>query len=80
MLYQDLEAQVLGCVAADRARLLERLIASFEPETAVESAWLDLAQARQRSVQDGGVEMVRGEQALDKVRAKIVTMGVASNQ
>jgi hypothetical protein len=34
----ELEAQVLSLGAAERARLLERLIDSFEPDTAVEKA------------------------------------------
>jgi hypothetical protein len=36
----ELEAQVLSLGAADRARLLERLIDSFEPDWQVEEAWV----------------------------------------
>ena len=39
----EIEAQVLRLAAEDRARILERLIASFEPDSGVEQAWVDEA-------------------------------------
>ena len=37
---QDLEAQALMLPLEDRARLLERLIVSFEPKSPAQSAWM----------------------------------------
>ncbi len=67
----DLEAQVLGLPPEDRARLLERLIASFEPRSSAQRAWLELALRRQADVKSGKVAMVRGDEALARVRARI---------
>lgn len=67
----DLEAQVLGLPPEDRARLLERLIASFEPRSSAQRAWLELALRRQADVKSGKVAMVPGDEALARVRARI---------
>ncbi|CAN7147231.1 addiction module protein [Variovorax sp. LjRoot84] len=57
---QDLEAQVLGLPPEDRARLLERLIASFEPRSKAQEAWMQLALRRQEDVRSGKAAMVPG--------------------
>ena len=67
----DLEVEVLGLPPEDRARLLERLIASFEPQSSAQRAWLDLALRRQAEVKAGKVAMVPGDEALVRVRARI---------
>ena len=67
----DLEAEVLGLPPEDRARLLERLIASFEPKSRAQKAWMDLALRRQEDVRSGKVAMVPGDEALARVRAKL---------
>jgi putative addiction module component (TIGR02574 family) len=67
----DLEAEVLGLPPEDRARLLERLIASFEPKSKAQKAWLDLALRRQEEVRAGKVAMVPGDEALARVRARL---------
>ncbi len=54
----------------DRARLLERLIASFEPHSPAQRAWLDLAQRRQADVESGQVTMRPGDEALARVRVR----------
>lgn len=68
---QDLEMQVLGLPPDDRAHLLEKLIASFEPKSKAQEAWLQLALRRQADVRSGKVKMVPGDQALERVRARI---------
>lgn len=68
---QDLEAEVLNLPDQDRARILERLIASFEPRSPSEQAWLAEAQRRRQEVKDGKVAMVPGDEALSRVRARI---------
>lgn len=67
----DLEAEVLGLPAEDRARLLERLIASFEPKSAAQRAWLDVARRRQADVKAGKVAMVPGDEALARIRTRL---------
>ncbi len=67
----DLEAEVLKLPPEDRARLLERLIASFEPRSSVHRAWHELALQRQAEVQTGKVVMAPGGAALDRVRARL---------
>jgi len=67
----DLEMEVLSLPAEDRARLLERLIASFEPQSPGQRAWLELAQRRLAEAMAGKVTMVPGDEALARVRARL---------
>ncbi len=67
----DLEVEVLELPPEDRARLLERLIASFEPKSSAQKAWMDLALLRREEVRAGKVAMVPGDEALARVRARI---------
>lgn len=67
----ELEAQVLNLEAPERARLLERLIESFEPDTSAEKAWITEALRREADVQAGRSKMVPGPEALVRVRARL---------
>ena len=67
----DLEAEVLDLPAEDRARMLELLIASFEPKSIAQKAWMDLALQRREEVRAGKVAMVPGGEALARVRTWI---------
>jgi hypothetical protein len=67
----DLAAEVLDLPAEDRARMLELLIASFEPKSNAQKAWMNLALRRRQDVRDGTVAMVSGDEALARVRARI---------
>lgn len=67
----ELEAEVLSLPAADRARLLERLLESFDHDSKVEEAWLDEALRREQEVLAGQVAMVPGREALARIRAQI---------
>ena len=67
----ELEAEVLSLGAAERARLLERLIESFEPDTNVERAWITEALRREADVRAGKSKMVSGPEALQRIRARI---------
>lgn len=68
---EDLKAQALSLPPEDRARLVERLIASFEPKSPAQAAWMQLAQRRREDVKSGHQDMVPGQQALDRVRARL---------
>lgn len=68
---EDLAAQALSLPAEDRAKLVERLIASFEPRSPAQAAWLRLAHARREDVVSGKTAMVPGDEALARVRARL---------
>jgi hypothetical protein len=68
---QDIEAQALMLPPEDRARLLERLIASFEPKSPAQAAWMQLANRRRADVKSGHTVMVPGQEALDRVKARL---------
>jgi len=68
---EDLAAQALSLPAEDRAKLVERLLESFEPKSPAQAAWLQLARARRESVISGAVNMVPGDEALARVRTRI---------
>ncbi|SHN01565.1 addiction module protein [Rhizobacter sp. OV335] len=65
MTLESLQAQVLRLSLADRAKLLDRLIASLDAEA--EAAWDDLADRRERELQAGTV----GALPLDVVIARL---------
>jgi putative addiction module component (TIGR02574 family) len=67
----ELEVQVLNLGPLERARLLERLIESFEPDTTVEKAWIAEALRREANVKAGHAVMVPGPEALERVRARL---------
>ena len=67
----ELEAQVLSLGPTDRARLLERLIDSFEPESNVHEAWIAEARRRRDEVQSGQVAAIPGDEAVARIRARI---------
>lgn len=67
----DLETAVLGLPADERARILQRLIASFEPQSEAQRAWLALADERREDVRAGKVAMTPGGEALARIRARL---------
>jgi hypothetical protein len=67
----DLAAEVLDLPAEERARILELLIASFEPKSNAQKAWMKLALRRRDEVRNGKVAMVPGDEALARVKARI---------
>ena len=68
---EDLAAQALGLPPEDRAKLVERLLESFEPRSPAQVAWLQLASSRRDEVHSGKVTMVPGSEALARVRARV---------
>lgn len=67
----DLEAEVLALAAEDRARILEGLIRSFEPDSGNRKAWVAEALRREADVKVGRVALVPGDEALARVRVRI---------
>jgi putative addiction module component (TIGR02574 family) len=68
---EDLAAQALSLPPEDRAKLVERLLASFEPKSPAQAAWQELARSRRDDVRSGKTTMVPGDEALARVRARI---------
>jgi len=68
---QELAAEVLGLDAQDRAKILELLLSSFEPQPNTQKAWIELALNRREQVRNGEVAMVNGAEAVSRIRAKI---------
>jgi putative addiction module component (TIGR02574 family) len=68
---EDVAAQALSLPPEDRAKLVERLIASFEPKSPAQAAWLALASDRRDQVRTGKVSMTPGDEALARIRARL---------
>jgi len=68
---EDLAAQALTLPAEDRAKLVERLLESFEPRSPAQAAWLQLAAARREAVRSGKDSMVPGDDAIARIRSRI---------
>ena len=70
--FEALEAEVLKLTAADRSRLLERLIASLDTDPEVEEAWEREADRRTAELESGSVTVVSGPAAVARLRAKLL--------
>ncbi len=63
------ETQVLALAAADRARLLDRLISSLDEDPSIESAWFDEARRRDVEMDAGAVMSISLADALSSLRS-----------
>ena len=68
---EDIEVHALSLPPEDRARLLARLLSSFEPKSPSQAAWMKLAQSRRDDVRSGRVAMVPGDEALARIKARL---------
>lgn len=66
-----LEAEVLKLVPAERARLLERLIASLDVDTEIEAAWEQEADRREATLVSGAASTVPGPEAIARLQARL---------
>ncbi len=67
----EFEVEVLRLSSTDRARLLERLLDSFEPDFDNQELWVDEALRREAEVLSGKVALVPGAEAVARARARI---------
>ena len=69
----DLEREIAELSAAERARLLRRLIADLDApaETDVETAWIQESRRRLAEIDAGTVDTIPGQQVLDEARARL---------
>ena len=70
MTTDQIEHELLKLPAADRARVAERLIASLDEDTEVESAWKTEVRRRDEELQSGAVQAIPLEDALTTIRAR----------
>ena len=64
-----IEAEALRLSATERARLIERLIASLDVDPEVEEAWAAEVERRNSEVESGKVALVSGPEAVAKLKA-----------
>lgn len=67
---ETLQAEVLRLSPADRARLLDRLIASLDVDAGAEAAWDQLADKREQELQAGTAQAVPLEVAVARLEAR----------
>lgn len=67
---ETLEAEALQLSAAERARLVERLIASLDIDPEVERAWAAEVERRNAEIESGAVALISGSEALARLKAE----------
>ena len=67
---ETLQAEVLRLSPADRAKLLDRLIASLDVDAGVEAAWDKLADQREQELATGAVGAVPLDVAIARLEAR----------
>jgi putative addiction module component (TIGR02574 family) len=64
------EAQALELAPGDRARLIEKLIASLDADPEVEEAWALEVERRNAEIENGTVSLLPGPETLAKLKAE----------
>jgi putative addiction module component (TIGR02574 family) len=67
---ETLEAAALELTPADRARLVDRLIATLDVDPEVEAAWAAEVERRQTEIDNGTVSLLPGTETLTKLKAE----------
>lgn len=68
---EALEAALLQLPSAERARLLDRVVASLDADAARDRAWDELAAQRDAEIESGAAVEVPGPEAVARVRAML---------
>jgi Putative addiction module component len=68
---EALEAEALRLPVADRSRLLERIAVSIQVDPEVDEAWDQEADRREAQLAEGTAQLVPGDEALARLRAKL---------
>ena len=69
--FEALEAEILRLPAAERARLVERLIAGLDIDPEIEEAWATEVERRQAEIESGAASLLPGPETLAKIKAKL---------
>ena len=67
---ETLQAEVLRLSPSDRARLLDRLIASLDVDTQAEEAWDAVADQREGELETGSAQAVPLDVAIARLEAR----------
>ena len=67
---ETLEAAALQLTPADRARLVDRLIATLDPDPEIEEALATEVDRRQTEIENGTVSLLPGPETLIKLKAE----------
>ncbi len=67
---EALEAEALRLSAAERARLVERLIASLDLDPELEETWAVEVERRSAEIESGAVALISGPEALARLKAE----------
>ena len=67
---ETLQAEVLRLSPADRAKLLDRLIASLDVDAGIEAAWDKLADEREQELVAGTANVVPIDVAIARLEAR----------
>jgi len=67
---ESLEAEALQLSAVERARLVERLIASLDTDPAIDAAWAAEIERRQAEIENNAVSLLPGAAVLAKLRTE----------
>ncbi|MFG6415369.1 addiction module protein [Roseateles sp. DC23W] len=70
MTLETLQAEVMRLSPADRANLLDRLIASLDVDAGVEAAWDELADQREQELAVGATAAVAFDLAIARLEAR----------
>jgi len=67
---EALEAEALRLSSGERARLVERLIASLDTDPEIEEAWAAEVERRHAEIERGAVSLIPGPETLAKLRSE----------
>ena len=67
---ETLEAAALQLTSADRARLVDRLIAMLDADPEVEETWAAEVERRQTEIENGTVSLLPGPKTPYKIKAE----------
>ena len=69
---EALEAELLRLPPVERARLLDRVVASLDADRARDEAWDQLAAARDAEIESGASVPVSGPEAVERIRSEFL--------
>ena len=67
---ESLKAEVMSLAPAERARLLDQLIASLDQDAETEAAWDEVALKREGEIESGSVNGVPLEEVVTRLEAR----------
>ena len=70
VLAEMLEAEALQLPSIERARLVDRLIASLDADPAIEDAWAAEVESRNAQIESGAVSLLPGAETLAKLKTE----------